>query len=74
MKITGLLSLIAAFNNPFTSAGVPGATTFTPGMWQNHASNDCECCAAEPTQDPAAHLNVTGTCPFPTNIYLVLAA
>ena len=31
-KITGLLSRIADFKSPFTSAGVPGATTFTPGM------------------------------------------
>ena len=73
-KITGLLSLIADFKSPFTSAGVPGATTLSPGILQNHDSSDWECCAADPTPEPAAHLNVTGTCPFPPNMYLVFAA
>ena len=34
------------------SAGVAGAATTRPGMCANHASSDCECCAAEPRQMP----------------------
>ena len=59
---------VEALRSPLTSAGVPGATTFNPGMWQNHDSSDCECCAADPTPEPAAQRNTTGTCPFPPNI------
>jgi hypothetical protein len=38
MKITGLSSRIAAFNNPFASAGVEGQATSRPGIWRYIAS------------------------------------
>ena len=59
--MTGLLSRIEALRSPFMSAGVPGATTLRPGMWVNHDSKDCECCAADPTPLPAAQRTVIGT-------------
>ena len=36
--MTGLLSRIAAISRPLASAGVAGATTFSPGVWTNQAS------------------------------------
>ena len=38
MKITGSLSLIAAFNNPLASYTVEGTTTFNPGVLANQFS------------------------------------
>jgi aconitate hydratase len=36
--ITGLSSLSAAFNKPLASSGFEGETTFSPGIFINHAS------------------------------------
>src|SRR2546422_8405711 len=38
--ITGLLSRIADFRRPLASAGVAGATTFRPGMWDSQRSEE----------------------------------
>src|SRR2546428_6719135 len=50
--ITGLLSRMADLSRPFASAGVAGATTFSPGVWASQLSPACECwgesCSAAP--------------------------
>ncbi len=37
---------MAAFNNPFASAGLDGTTTLSPGQLAYQLSNACECVAA----------------------------
>src|ERR1700674_4807975 len=50
------------------SKGVDGMTTFNPGTWQNHACNDCECCAAERRVAPRVVRITIGTFHFPPDI------
>ena len=45
-KITGSSSRMADLSRPFASAGVEGATTFSPGTCAYQHSSDCECWAA----------------------------
>ena len=72
-KITGLSSRMLASNSPFASAGVAGATTFSPGTCANQASRLSECCAAAPVPDPAGVRRTIGTRAFPPNMYRTLA-
>ena len=48
---TGSGSRIAAARRPFASAGLEGATTFSPGTDIAQFSTLCECCA--PKREPA---------------------
>src|SRR5215510_2107195 len=67
-KTTGLSSRIAVFKRPFASYGVEGNTTFNPGIWQNHACRDCECCAAERRVAPSVARITIGTFHFPPDM------
>src|SRR3989440_1352232 len=58
--MTGLLSRIADLRRPFASAGVAGATTFRPGMWDSQESHACECCAASCSAAPLGPRNTIG--------------
>ena len=60
-NITGSGSRIAAANNPFTSAGVDGATTFKPGTAMAQFSTACECCAPKRRPPPLAVRTTSGS-------------
>src|SRR5262245_42781460 len=67
-KTTGLSSRIADLRSPFASYGVDGSTTFNPGMWQNQACSDCECCAAERRVAPSVARMTIGTFHLPPDM------
>ena len=43
-------------------------------MCANHASSDCECCAADAVQMPEGSRATSGTRPWPPNMYRFFAA
>ena len=43
-------------------------TTFKPGMWQNQACSDCECCAAERRVAPSVARITIGTFHLPPDM------
>jgi hypothetical protein len=53
---------------------VPGVTTFTPGMWASHDSNDCECCADSCSAAPLGPRNTMGQLNCPPDMYSIFAA
>src|SRR5919201_1642450 len=61
-------------NRPRTSLGVDANTTFRPGMWTNHASSCCACCAPGDQPAPPCVRKVTGTESCPPDMYRCLAA
>src|SRR5436309_14376239 len=73
-KTTGLSSRIALFRRPFASYGVDGNTTFNPGMWQDHACSDCECCAADRRVAPSEPRMTLGTLHLPSDVEWTFAA
>jgi hypothetical protein len=50
------------------SAAFPAVTTFSPGMWVNQASSDCECCAAALSQPPTPQRITIGAAAFPPDM------
>src|SRR6478736_2619598 len=59
---------------PRTSSGVEAKTTLRPGMWTNHASSCCACCAPGDQPAPPCVRNVTGTVTCPPDMYRCFAA
>ena len=62
-----LSSRMALFSSPLASAGVEGATTFSPGTLRIQASRLWECCSAAPVPEPAAARSTIGTEAWPPN-------
>ncbi len=56
------------------SAGLAGATTFSPGVPANQPSNDCECCAVSWLPAPFGVRMTSGQRTSPPNIAPILAA
>ena len=65
---------MADSNSPLASAGVAGMTTLRPGTCANHASRDCECCAAAPVPEPPGARSTMGTLAAPPSMKWILAA
>src|SRR5438445_107569 len=65
---TGLSSRIAVFRRPLASYGVDGNTTFKPGIWENQACSDCECCAADRRVAPRVARMTMGTFHLPPDM------
>ncbi len=61
-------------SSPLASAGVAGATTFSPGMWANHTSSDWECWAVSWLPAPLGVRITIGQRTSPPNIAPILAA
>ncbi len=61
-------------SSPLASYGVDGQATFSPGTWVNHASSECECCAASWWPAPPGIRITSGTETWPPNMYRILAA
>ncbi len=59
---------MAAFNMPFASSGVVGATTSSPGMSPYSTSKLCECCADSWWPAPPGMRMTKGTFASPPNI------
>ena len=62
---TGSSLRIADAIRPTTSAGVDGATIFSPGTVSAQFSTDCECCAPKPSPPPFAVRTTSGTVTWP---------
>ena len=64
-KTTGSSLRIDEAISPITSAGVDGATIFSPGMVSAQFSTACECCAPKPSPPPLAVRITSGTVTWP---------
>ena len=62
---TGSSLRIADAISPTTSAGVDGATIFSPGTARAQFSTDCECWAPKPRPPPFAVRTTSGTVTWP---------
>src|SRR5436309_6301646 len=60
--------------SPRTSVGVDANTTLSPGMWTNHASSCCACCAPGDQPAPPCVRKTTGTVICPPDMYRCFAA
>ena len=60
--------VIAASKSGFTSPGLDGVTTFSPGTWAKSASRHWECCAPAERTAPSELRRTSGTRTCPPNI------
>src|SRR5690606_14650133 len=74
MKITGSLSRMDDFNNPFASYGFEGTPTFKPGQLAYQFSKFCECWAPSWPALPVAPRKSMGTLYCPPDMEYILAA
>jgi len=65
---TGSGSRTAAAISPFTSAGVDGATTLSPGTAIAQFSTLCECCAPNREPEPLAVRITSGSASWPAHM------
>ena len=74
MKITGSLSRMDVFNNPFASAGLLGTTTFKPGQLAYQFSNAWLCWEESCPAEAVGPRNTIGTGYCPPLMLIILAA